>query len=133
MSTIHINHDERIEKDFLGSKQVPMHAYYGIQTLRAVENFPITGYRIHEDLIKALAIVKKAAALANMETKRLYDGLGKMIVQAADEVIEGKWHDHFIVDPIQGGAGTSMNMNANEVIANRAPNCLEKRKGTMLN
>lgn len=129
MSTVHINHNVRIEKDFLGSKQVPMHAYYGIQTLRAVENFPITGYRIHEELIKALAIVKKAAALANMDTKRLYDGLGKMIVQAADEVIEGKWHDHFIVDPIQGGAGTSMNMNANEVIANRALELLGKEKG----
>lgn len=129
MSTVHINHNVRIEKDFLGSKQVPMHAYYGIQTLRAVENFPITGYRIHEELIKALAIVKKAAALANMDTKRLYDGLGKMIIQAADEVIEGKWHDHFIVDPIQGGAGTSMNMNANEVIANRALELLGKEKG----
>ncbi|MFD6439437.1 aspartate ammonia-lyase [Peribacillus sp. NPDC060186] len=129
MSTIHINHNVRIEKDFLGSKQVPVHAYYGIQTLRAVENFPITGYRIHEDLIKALATVKKAAALANMETKRLYDGLGKVIVQAADEVIEGKWHDHFIVDPIQGGAGTSMNMNANEVITNRALELLGKEKG----
>ena len=129
MSTIHINHNVRIEKDFLGSKQVPVHAYYGIQTLRAVENFPITGYRIHEELIKALAIVKKAAALANMDTKRLYDGLGKMIIQAADEVIEGKWHDHFIVDPIQGGAGTSMNMNANEVIANRALELLGKDKG----
>ncbi|WP_342601954.1 aspartate ammonia-lyase [Peribacillus sp. FSL E2-0159] len=129
MSTIHINHNVRIEKDFLGSKQVPVHAYYGIQTLRAVENFPITGYRIHEELIKALAIVKKAAALANMDTKRLYDGLGKMIIQAADEVIEGKWHDHFIVDPIQGGAGTSMNMNANEVIANRALELLGKEKG----
>ncbi|WP_342602848.1 aspartate ammonia-lyase [Peribacillus sp. FSL E2-0159] len=129
MSTIHINHNVRIEKDFLGSKQVPVHAYYGIQTLRAVENFPITGYRIHEELIKALAIVKKAAALANMDTKRLYDGLGKVIIQAADEVIEGKWHDHFIVDPIQGGAGTSMNMNANEVIANRALELLGKDKG----
>ncbi|MEY9869105.1 aspartate ammonia-lyase [Peribacillus sp. B2I2] len=129
MSTVHINHNVRIEKDFLGSKQVPMHAYYGIQTLRAVENFPITGYRIHEELIKALAIVKKAAALANMDTKRLYDGLGKMIIQAADEVIEGKWHDHFIVDPIQGGAGTSMNMNANEVIGNRALELLGKEKG----
>ncbi|MDM5210989.1 aspartate ammonia-lyase [Peribacillus sp. NJ4] len=129
MSTVHINHNVRIEKDFLGSKQVPMHAYYGIQTLRAVENFPITGYRIHEELIKALAIVKKAAALANMDTKRLYDGLGKMIIQAADEVIEGKWHDHFIVDPIQGGAGTSINMNANEVIANRALELLGKEKG----
>lgn len=129
MSTVHINHNVRIEKDFLGSKQVPVHAYYGIQTLRAVENFPITGYRIHEELIKALAIVKKAAALANMDTKRLYDGLGKMIIQAADEVIKGKWHDHFIVDPIQGGAGTSMNMNANEVIANRALELLGKEKG----
>ncbi|MDQ0882361.1 aspartate ammonia-lyase [Peribacillus sp. V2I11] len=129
MSTIHMNHNVRIEKDFLGSKQVPAYAYYGIQTLRAVENFPITGYRIHEELIKALAIVKKAAALANMDTKRLYDGLGKMIIQAADEVIEGKWHDHFIVDPIQGGAGTSMNMNANEVIANRALELLGKEKG----
>ena len=129
MSTIHINHNVRIEKDFLGSKQVPVHAYYGIQTLRAVENFPITGYRIHEELVKALAIVKKAAALANMDTKRLYDGLGKVIIQAADEVIEGKWHDHFIVDPIQGGAGTSINMNANEVIANRALELLGKDKG----
>lgn len=129
MSTISINHNVRIEKDFLGSKEVPVHAYYGIQTLRAVENFPITGYRIHEDLIKALAIVKKAAALANMDTKGLYEGLGKVIVQAADEVIEGKWHDHFIVDPIQGGAGTSINMNANEVIANRALELLGKEKG----
>jgi aspartate ammonia-lyase len=97
--------------------------------LRAVENFPITGYRIHEDLIKALAIVKKAAVLANMETTRLYEGLGKVIAQAAEEVIEGKWHNHFIVDPIQGGAGTSMNMNANEVIANRALELLGKEKG----
>ncbi|KKI92238.1 aspartate ammonia-lyase [Bacillus sp. SA1-12] len=129
MSTINSKQNVRIEKDFLGSKEVPADAYYGIQTLRAVENFPITGYRIHEDLIKALAIVKKAAALANMDTKRLYEGLGKMIVQAADEVINGKWHDHFIVDPIQGGAGTSMNMNANEVIANRALELLGKEKG----
>ncbi|KAA9022315.1 aspartate ammonia-lyase [Niallia endozanthoxylica] len=117
---VKIKQNVRMEKDFLGAKEVPVDAYYGIQTLRAVENFPITGYRVHEDLIKALAIVKKAAALANMDTKRLYDGLGKAIVQAAEEIIEGKWHDHFIVDPIQGGAGTSMNMNINEMIANRA-------------
>ncbi|MBN6888511.1 aspartate ammonia-lyase [Cytobacillus horneckiae] len=124
-----LNDKVRIESDFLGSKEVPLDAYYGVQTLRAVENFPITGYRIHEDLIKALAIVKKAAALANMDTKRLYEGLGKVIIQAADEVIAGKWHDHFIVDPIQGGAGTSMNMNANEVIANRALELLGENKG----
>ncbi|WP_078409815.1 aspartate ammonia-lyase [Priestia abyssalis] len=120
----------RIEKDFLGEKELPIDAYYGIQTLRAMENFPITGYRIHEELIKAFAIVKKAAALANMDVKRLYEGLGKVIVQAADEIIEGKWHDQFIVDPIQGGAGTSMNMNANEVIANRALELLGKEKGS---
>ncbi|WP_132745216.1 aspartate ammonia-lyase [Scopulibacillus darangshiensis] len=119
----------RIEKDFLGSKEVPGDAYYGIQTLRAVENFPITGNRISEDLIKALAIVKKAAALANMDVKRLYEGLGHPVVMAADEIIEGKWHDHFIVDPIQGGAGTSINMNANEVIANRALELLGHEKG----
>ncbi|WP_460136435.1 lyase family protein, partial [Priestia megaterium] len=122
--------DVRIEKDFLGTKEVPTYAYYGIQTLRAVENFPITGYQIHPELIKALGIVKKAAALANMETKRLYDGLGNAIIEAADEVIEGKRNNQFIVDPIQGGAGTSMNMNANEVIANRALELLGHKKGS---
>ncbi|WP_044642565.1 aspartate ammonia-lyase [Risungbinella massiliensis] len=119
----------RTEKDFLGEKNIPTNAYYGIQTLRAVENFPITGYKIHEEMIKALAVVKKAAALANMETKHLYKGLGEAIVQAADEILEGKLHDQFIVDPIQGGAGTSMNMNANEVIGNRALELLGHRKG----
>ncbi|MBE2978134.1 aspartate ammonia-lyase [Priestia megaterium] len=120
----------RIEKDFLGTKEVPNEAYYGIQTLRAVENFPITGYRVHEELIKALAIVKKAAALANMDVKRLYEGLGNVIIQAADEIIEGKRNDEFIVDPIQGGAGTSMNMNINEMIANRALELLGHEKGS---
>ena len=119
----------RTEKDFLGEKNIPADVYYGIQTLRAAENFPITGYKIHEEMIKALAVVKKAAALANMETKRLYKGLGDAIVQAADEIIEGKLHDQFIVDPIQGGAGTSMNMNANEVIGNRALELLGHQKG----
>lgn len=119
----------RLEKDFLGEKEIPAEVYYGVQTLRAVENFPITGYRVHGEMIKALAMVKKAAALANMDVKRLYEGLGEAIVQAADEVIEGKWHEYFIVDPIQGGAGTSMNMNANEVIANRALELLGHNKG----
>lgn len=119
----------RIEKDFLGSKEVPSEAYYGIQTLRAVENFPITGYRIHEELIKAMAVVKKAAAMANMDVKQLYSGIGENIVKAADELIEGKWHDQIIVDPIQGGAGTSINMNINEVIANRALELLGQAKG----
>lgn len=129
MTVTKIKANVRIEKDFLGEKEVPVNAYYGIQTLRAVENFPITGYIIHEELIKALAIVKKAAALANMETKRLYEGAGKAIIEAAEEIIDGKWHDHFIVDPIQGGAGTSMNMNANEVIANRALELMGKERG----
>lgn len=119
----------RIEKDFLGEKEVPVDAYYGVQTIRAVENFPITGYRIHEELIIGLAMVKKAAALANMDVKHLYEGIGKPIVQAANEIINGKMHDQFIVDPIQGGAGTSINMNANEVIANRALEILGHEKG----
>lgn len=119
----------RVEKDFLGTKEVPLHAYYGIQTLRAVENFPITGYRIHEQLIKAMAVVKKSAALANMEVRQLNPSIGEAIVQAAQEIIDGKWHDQFIVDPIQGGAGTSINMNANEVIANRAIEIMGGEKG----
>ena len=112
--------DIRIEKDFLGEKEVPSIAYYGVQTLRAVENFPITGYRIHPSLITAMAIVKKAAALANMDTGYLAKDIGHEIAEAAQEIVDGKFHDQFIVDPIQGGAGTSINMNTNEVIANRA-------------
>ncbi|QHA91089.1 aspartate ammonia-lyase [Bacillus sp. N1-1] len=122
----------RIESDFLGEKEVPIEAYYGIQTLRAVENFPITGYRIHEELIKGFAMVKKAAALANMEVKHLYAGIGNAIVEAADELLEGKMHDQIIVDPIQGGAGTSINMNVNEVIANRAIELLGEEKGNYI-
>lgn len=119
----------RVEKDFLGEKEVPVDAYYGVQTMRAVENFPITGYRIHEDLIMAMAMVKKAAAEANMEVSRLNPRLGQAILQASQEIIDGKWHDQFIVDPIQGGAGTSINMNTNEVIANRAIEILGGTKG----
>ncbi|OKL36027.1 aspartate ammonia-lyase [Domibacillus mangrovi] len=121
--------NKRIEKDFLGEKEVLADVYYGIQTLRAVENFPITGYRIHDELIKAMAIVKKAAAIANKEVDRLPPHLEKAIVQAAEEIIDGQWHDQFIVDPIQGGAGTSINMNTNEVIANRALEILGRQKG----
>ena len=119
----------RMEKDFLGEKEIPKDAYYGVQTMRAVENFPITGYRIHPELIKSLGIVKKAAALANMEVGMLEKEIGQSIIQACDEVIAGKWNDQFIVDPIQGGAGTSINMNANEVIANRALELMGEEKG----
>ena len=119
----------RIEKDFLGERNLPNEAYYGIQTLRATENFPITGYTIHPALITAMGVVKKAAALANMEVNLLQKEIGQAIVEAAQEVIDGKWNSQFIVDPIQGGAGTSINMNANEVIANRALELLGKEKG----
>lgn len=124
-----VNYRTRTEKDFLGEKEIQADAYYGIQTLRAVENFPITGYRIDPELIKAIAIVKKAAAISNAETSQLSVHFKKAIVQAADEIIDGSMHDEFIVDPIQGGAGTSVNMNANEVIANRALEILGKQKG----
>jgi len=120
---------KRIEKDFLGERELPTDVYYGIQTLRATENFPITGLTIHSSLIKAMGIVKKSAALANMEVGLLSEDIGHAIVQAAEEVMEGKWDSQFIVDPIQGGAGTSINMNANEVIANRALEILGHEKG----
>ncbi|MEM1506171.1 aspartate ammonia-lyase [Domibacillus sp. 8LH] len=119
----------RIERDFLGEKALPANVYYGIQTLRAVENFPITGYKIHEEMIRALTMIKKAAAAANMDAGRLQKEKGAAIIEAAEEILAGQWHDYFIVDPIQGGAGTSMNMNTNEVIANRALEIMGHPKG----
>lgn len=119
----------RVEEDLLGKKEVPADAYYGIQSVRAQENFNITGHPLDSDLIIAIAQVKKAAAIANMEVSGLDHTIGKAIVQASDEIIEGKLHDQFIVDPIQGGAGTSTNMNANEVIANRALELIGETKG----
>src|SRR5699024_11834456 len=109
----------RLEEDLLGEKLVPNLVYYGIQTLRAQENFPITGYLIEKELIKGIALVKKAAALANMEVGRLNLDIGHAIVSAEDEIIAGELHDQFVVDPVQGGAGTSSNMNNNVVIAKR--------------
>lgn len=119
----------REEKDFLGVHKVPDEVYYGIQTLRAVENFPITGYRPHQELIRALGLVKAAAAQANIEIRALNPVIGKAIVQAAMETANGEFNGQFVVDVIQGGAGTSMNMNANEVIANRALEILGGSKG----
>lgn len=119
----------RKEHDFLGTMNVPDEAYYGVQTMRAVKNFHITGERLDPDFIKALATVKKVAALANMETGRLNALVGKALTRAADEIIEGRWLDQFPVDPIQGGAGTSINMNMNEVLCNRALEILGKPKG----
>ena len=127
--------DFRIEHDFLGEARVPTTAYYGIETMRAVENFPITGFRIHESLIVSMAMVKKAAALANVQVGYLDAQIGDYIAKAADEIINGKYHDQFLVDPIQGGAGTSINMNANEVIANIALEKMGHEKGdyTLIN
>lgn len=119
----------RKEHDFLGTMNVPDDVYYGVQTMRAVKNFHITGERLDPDFIKAMATVKKAAALANMETGRLNAIVGKALTRAADEIIEGRWLDQFPVDPIQGGAGTSINMNMNEVLCNRALEILGKPKG----
>jgi aspartate ammonia-lyase len=121
----------RREKDLLGHREVPDRHYYGIQTLRAVENFPITGIRIaqYSHLVNALASVKEAAALANLELGLLDATVADAIVRACREIRSGALHDEFVVDVIQGGAGTSTNMNANEVIANRALELLGHRKG----
>lgn len=119
----------RVEYDLLGEKQIPKDAYYGIHTMRAKENFPLTGRPIHRKLIIALITVKKAAALANMELGFLPEKVGRAILCACDEILSGNLLDQFIVDSIQGGAGTSTNMNANEVIANRAIEILGGVKG----
>ena len=119
----------RTEQDMIGSLQVPADAYYGIHSLRAAENFPITGQRLLPQMIYSLAWIKKACARANRLSVVLDEKIANAIEAACDEIIEGKLHDQFIVDPIQGGAGTSTNMNANEVIANRAIELLGGTKG----
>jgi len=121
----------RIEHDLLGDREIPGTAYYGVHTLRALENFAITGISIavYPDLIRALAQIKQAAAQANHELGLLDGKQADAIVAACKEVIDGQWHEHFVVDVIQGGAGTSTNMNANEVIANRALEILGHAKG----
>ena len=123
------NHS-RIEKDSLGEKEVPAQAFYGIQTLRAVENFPISGLKAHPSLIYAYAAIKKACALANKELKALPTDKADAIVKAADEVLCGKWNAEFPIDVYQAGAGTSFNMNTNEVIANRAGEIMGQPKGS---
>ncbi|MHA1812318.1 MAG: lyase family protein, partial [Candidatus Thorarchaeota archaeon] len=112
----------REESDLLGSRRVPKDAYWGVQTLRAIENFGVSRVPLsnYTKLIKALAMVKKACALANRDLGHLKGEYADAIIQACDEIIEGKLHDQFVVDVLQGGAGTSTNMNTNEVIASRA-------------
>jgi aspartate ammonia-lyase len=125
------NTAQRLEHDLLGHREVPSTVYYGVHTLRAVENFPITGttIAIYPDLIRALASIKQAAALVNNELGLLDKERTDAIVKACEEVRAGKLHDQFVVDVIQGGAGTSTNMNANEVIANRALEIMGHAKG----
>ncbi len=112
--------EKRIEADSMGEMTVPADAYWGAQTQRAVDNFPISGYRFGRRFVRALGLIKRAAARANLKLDRLDGELGKFIEQAAGEVIEGKLDRHFVLDIFQTGSCTSTNMNANEVIANRA-------------
>ncbi len=121
----------RIEHDLLGDRSVPADAYWGVHTLRAVENFPISGQNVGQvpDLVVALACIKQAAAMANADLGLLTPTRRDAIVAACEEIRAGKLHDQFVVDQIQGGAGTSTNMNANEVIANRALEILGCERG----
>ena len=120
----------RKEHDFLGELEIPDDVYYGVQTTRAVDNFKITGQKIDSDFVQAYAKVKKATIIANMATGRMPKEVGEPLKQAADEIIAGKFLDQFPVDPIQGGAGTSVNMNVNEVMCNRALEIIGKPKGS---
>lgn len=119
----------RMESDSIGTMEVPKEAYYGVQALRAKQNFPITGQSLHPVFIRNLAEVKKAAAQSNRNALALPADKAEAIIRACDEVIRGCFADEFIVDAIQGGAGTSANMNMNEVLANRANEWMGGRKG----
>ena len=122
--------ETRLEADSIGTMEVPAEAYYGVQALRAKQNFPITGTKLHPAFIRNLAQIKKAAAITNNNAGLLPEDKADAIVRACDEVIAGKLAEEFIVDAIQGGAGTSANMNMNEVIANRAGEILGCPKGS---
>ena len=121
----------RTEHDLLGNKEVPVEYYFGVQTMRALENFNISRVRLHffPELIKALAMVKEAAACANRDLGLIDGHVAQAIIEACEEVRQGKFDEHFVVDMVQGGAGTSTNMNANEVIANRALEILGHQRG----
>jgi len=119
----------RIEKDTLGTLEVPAESYYGAQTARAIRNFPISGLKPHPALVWATLMIKASAAMANMSTGRLSRETGDAIVQAADEALAGTLDGQFIIDPFQAGAGTSHNMNVNEVLANRAEEILGGERG----
>ena len=121
--------DMRIESDSIGSRHLPADAYYGVQSLRGAENFRITGQRLRPEFIESIAQIKKACAICNHAVEELDGSIKDAIVAACDEIIDGKLHGEFLCDPIQGGAGTTANMNANEVIANRAIELLGGQKG----
>src|SRR5215469_4504162 len=119
----------RLEKDSIGIKEIPADVYYGIQTARAVENYPISGMKAHPTLIRAFGMVKRGAAEANKTLGLVDDKRADAIIQAAQEVIDGKWDAQFVVDVFQAGAGVSFHMNSNEVIANRAVEILGSKLG----
>ena len=124
--------DSRVEHDSLGDVHVPADALYGAQTQRAIENFQISGLKPRPAFIWSMAMIKRAAAEVNQELGLLDSERARAIIQAAQEVIEGKWNDQFVVDPFQAGAGTSHNMNVNEVIANRATQLMGGKLGEYL-
>src|SRR5687768_15082191 len=120
----------RVERDPLGEMPVPAEALWGIQTERARQNFPISNLRPHPAFVDAVVWIKKAAALTHRDTGRLEKKLADAIIRAADEVLSGGYREHFVVDPYQAGAGTSHNMNCNEVLANRANELLGGKRGS---
>jgi fumarate hydratase class II len=122
--------ESRIEKDSLGKVSVPLHALYGAQTQRAVENFPVSGLKPWKAFIWSMVMIKKAAASVNQQLGLLPLEIASAIIKASDEVLNGKWEDQFVVDPFQAGAGTSHNMNVNEVLANRATQLMGGALGT---
>ena len=124
-----MSQDYRIEKDSMGSKEIPANVYYGIQTLRATENFPISGIEPLATYVDACILIKKATAIANEELGCIDSEISRAIVKAADEILGGKLRDQFVVDVYQAGAGTSHHMNVNEVLANRALEILGEEKG----
>jgi len=128
MATASVN-STRQEKDSIGFKEVPANAYYGVQTARAVENYPISGMRAHPTLIRAIGLVKQAASEANKALQLVDEPRANAIIKAAQEVAEGKWDKEFVVDVFQAGAGVSFHMNSNEVIANRATELMGGKLG----
>lgn len=119
----------RIERDELGEVAIPVEAYYGVHTARALENFPVSGRSVNRHMIEAMVTVKKAAAISHQKLDHIPPDVISAIINACDEVLQGKFSEWFVVDAYQGGAGTSTNMNVNEVLANRAIELLGGRKG----